>query len=128
MPNLRSLIWDFSESCSVQRTVGLCVLKWALLTPGCKWKEELFPAIDFRGLGGREGREWAHSIARMWVPISSPLTHMDYILRFLRYLVGSKSVSFRLSDPDAMSNTALETITSSGCKKLLNQQIPAITL
>ena len=46
--------------------------------------------------GVRGGREWAHSAARPLVPISSPLTlHMVYLLKFLSYLAGPKSVSAR---------------------------------
>ena len=41
------------------------------------------------------GSGWAHSIARPWVPISFPLTHMIYLVPFLSYLAGSKSVSAR---------------------------------
>ena len=46
--------------------------------------------------------------ARPWVPISSPLTHLVYLLLFLSYLVGSQSVSARPSDQDTKTNTALE--------------------
>ena len=35
-----------------------------------------------------------------WVPISSPLTHMAYLIPFLSYLVGSKSVSVRPANYD----------------------------
>ena len=38
-------------------------------------------------------RGWAHSIAPTWVPISSLLTHMAYLLPVLSYLAGSKIVS-----------------------------------
>ena len=42
---------------------------------------------------GTWGQGWAHSVARPWVHISSPLTHMVYLLTFFSYLTGSKSVS-----------------------------------
>ena len=51
------------------------------------------------GLGGRGDR--AHSIARLWVPISSPLTTMFHLLPFSSYLAGSKSVSVRPLRPAA---------------------------
>ena len=38
---------------------------------------------------------WAHSIAQLWVPISSPLTHTVYLLPFFSYLAGSESVFVR---------------------------------
>ena len=44
---------------------------------------------------------------------SSTLTHMVYLLPLLSYLAGSKSVSTCPSDPDTMTNTALEAIVSS---------------
>ena len=67
------------------------------------------------------GPGWAYSIARPWVPISSPLTHMVYLLLFVGYLAGSKkrfraSEHFRTSDPDTMTNTAQEATASSSCK------------
>ena len=43
------------------------------------------------------------SIACPWVPISSPLTHMVYLLLFFSYLNGPKSISTRPSDPDTMT-------------------------
>ena len=52
----------------------------------------------------RGGQGWAHSVARPWVPITSSLTHMVYLVPFLSYLAGSKSVSARPSDPDTMTN------------------------
>ena len=61
-------------------------------------------------------RGWAHSIAHPWVPISSPLTHIVYLVPFLSYLAGSKSVSTRPSDPDTMTNTALKAFASSNSK------------
>ena len=75
------------------------------------------PIPEPRGLGGRWGRGWAHLMTRPWVPISSALTQMVYLVPLLSYLVGSKSVSVRPSarpsDPDIMTNTALEAIASS---------------
>ena len=51
----------------------------------------------------------------MWVPISSPLTHMVYLLPFYSYLAGSRSVSASPPVHDTMTNTALEAnATSSG--------------
>ena len=58
--------------------------------------------------GVRRSLGWAHSIARPWVPICPLLTHMVYLLPFLSYLAGPKGVSARTSDPDTMTNTALE--------------------
>ena len=52
-------------------------------------------------------------LARSWVPITSTLTHMVYLLPFLSYLAGFKSVSTYPSDPDRITNTALEAITLS---------------
>ena len=59
---------------------------------------------------GTGDRRRTHSVARPWVPISFPLTHMVY-------LAGSKSVSVHQSDPDTMTNTALEAIAESSGKK-----------
>ena len=42
---------------------------------------------------------WAHSVARLCIPNSSPLTHMVYFLPFWSYLAGPKSVSVRPSVP-----------------------------
>ena len=66
----------------------------------------------FREFGGTWGRGWAHSIARPWIAISSPLTHGLSLIVF-SYLAGSKSVSA----PDTMTNTGLEAIASSSGKK-----------
>ena len=41
---------------------------------------------------------------------------MIHLLTFLSYLAGSKSVSARPSDPDTITNTALEAIASSSGK------------
>ena len=57
-----------------------------------------------------------NSIARPWIPISSPFTHTVYIVQFLSYLAGSKSVSARPSNADTMTNTAPEVTTSSSGK------------
>ena len=43
------------------------------------------------GLGYVWGRRCVHSISRPWVPISSILTHIAYLLPFWGYLAGSKS-------------------------------------
>ena len=60
---------------------------------------------------------WAHSTAHPWVSISSPSTHVVYLLPFfLSYLAGSKSVSARPPDPDTITNTALEVTDSSSGK------------
>ena len=70
------------------------------------------------GVRGDVGvRGWAHSIARPWVPISSLLTHIVYLLPSLSHLAGPKSVSARPSDPDTMTNTALEATASSSGNK-----------
>ena len=65
-------------------------------------------------------RGWglAHTIARLWFPISSPLTRMVNLLPFFSYLAGSKSVSAHQSDPDTMTNIGLEAIASSSAKKV----------
>ena len=77
---------------------------------------DLWGTITFlEGYGGHGGRGWAHSIARTWVPVSSPLTHMVYLLPFLilSYLAGSKSVSACCPyDVNTMTNTALEATAS----------------
>ena len=50
--------------------------------------------------------------------ISSPLIHMVYLVPFVSYLAGSKSVpSVRPSDPDTMTHTAQEAIASSSDKR-----------
>ena len=74
---------------------------------------------------GMWGSGWAHSVSRPCIPISSPLTHMVYLLPFSSYLAGSKSFparpsvrpSDRPSDPATMKNTALEATTLSSDKK-----------
>ena len=43
---------------------------------------------------------------------------MVYLLPFRGYLAGSKSVSARPSNPDTMTNTALEAIASSIAAKI----------
>ena len=45
--------------------------------------------------------------------ISSPLTYIVYLLPFLSYLAGPKSVSVRSFDKDTMRNTAVEATASS---------------
>ena len=82
----------------------------------CNRLAEIRP-LFFGAVRGMWGRDWAHSIARQLVPIGALLTHVVYLLPFLNYLAGSKSVSVRLPilpyDPDTMTNTALEAIASS---------------
>ena len=63
-----------------------------------------------------EGRGWDKSIAHPWVPISSRVTHMVYLLPFLSYLAGSKSSSAHPSGSDTMTNTTLKALTSSSSK------------
>ena len=48
-------------------------------------------------MGGVVGRGKAHSIPRLRVPISSLLTHMIYLVLFVSYLAGSKSISASLT-------------------------------
>ena len=77
----------------------------------------------------RGGHGWAHLVAGPWVPISSPLAHMVYLVTFLSYLVGSKGVlahpSARPSDPDTITNTALEATASSSGKNVKSEtQLP----
>ena len=64
-------------------------------------------------------------VIRPCIPISSPVTHMAHILPFLSYLAGSKSVSARLpprpSDPDTMTNTALEAVASSSGSEFISK-------
>ena len=70
------------------------------------------------GVRGSPG--WAYLVARPWVPISSPLTHVVYLLPVSSYLAGSKNISVRPSDPDTIKNTGLETTaSSSGTQKPL---------
>ena len=78
--NLRSLIWGIIEC-------ALLILSSTSNRLAETWKED----FSTPGLGVR-GREWAHSIVRPWVPISSPLTHLVYLLPILSYLAGFKSV------------------------------------
>ena len=62
-------------------------------------------------LGARGGREWAHSIARQWVPIGSPLTHMVYLLEILLPLdeaVASGAVFVIVAGSDGRAETLLE--------------------
>ena len=73
---------------------------------GWNWMGD-FSTPWFGGLGKRK----AHSIARPWVSITFPLTHV--IVPVLTYLAGSNRISVRLSDPDTMTITALETVASS---------------
>ena len=100
-----------------------CVLYWHFRQPPTGWIK--FENFTFRVSGlvvrgdGRLG--WAHSIARPWVAISCQLTHMVYLLPFLKknYLAGSQCVSTCPTDPDMMINGALyieATATSSGKK------------
>ena len=77
----------YPKMCSMDIFVNLQPVGWYL-------KGELFDP-RFGELGGVGSRGLAHSIARLCVPISSPLTHMVYILPFLSYLAGSKSGSVR---------------------------------
>ena len=73
-------------------------------------------------LGLRESLGWTHSIARPWVPISFPLTHIFYLLPFLSYLAGFKIVSTRPVHLDMMINTALETtalLSDKNCKLIM---------
>ena len=49
---------------------------------GAIWKAD-FSTPSFEALRGNVvGQGWAHSIARPWVPIGSPLTHMVYLWPF----------------------------------------------
>ena len=73
------------------------------------------------GLGETWGSGWAYSIARPWVPISSTLTHMVYLLPFSSYIAGSKSVSVSPSDLETMTNTASDAASSSGKNCLPNE-------
>ena len=75
---------------------------------GCSYKGRLFDPLVRGVRWAVGGRGWVHSIACPWVHISSPLTHMVYLLPFSSYLAGPKSVSSRPSDPETMTNIALE--------------------
>ena len=66
------------------------------------------PVWGFKG--GHEWSRMGHSIARSWVHISSPLSHMVNLLSFLSYLAGSKSATVCRPgpfDPDTMTMTTL---------------------
>ena len=80
----------------IKNKVITTMVIWPLDDP--TWCAESVIA-DLRPLGLRYvwGRGWFPSIARLWVPISSPLTHMAYLLPFSSDLAGSKSVSARLT-------------------------------
>ena len=82
--------------------------------------------------GVRWGRGLANSISRPWVPISSLLTQMVYILPFLlNYLAGSKKrlrPPVRPSDPDTMINTARESYRSSSGKKLARELVGVVVI
>ena len=95
-----------------------CLIKPALVTFSStvwlQFERETFrlPALGF---GDVVGRRYAHLIARPWIPISLPMTYMTYLLQFLSYSVGSKSVSDRPTW--MMTNTMLEAISSSSSNK-----------
>ena len=106
-------------------TSSQCILKGALLTFSSTsnqlveiLKEDFStPPPPVLGLGETYGGQgWAHSTAHPWVPKSSPLTHMVYLLPSSSYSAGSKSVSTHPPDQDTMTNTAREAITSSSSK------------
>ena len=82
----------------------------------CNVKGRLFDP-PFGGWGYVVGRGYARSMARPWALISSPLTHLIYLLPFLSYLAGSKGVPVSPSVADTMTNAALEAIASSSGKK-----------
>ena len=71
--------------------------------------------------GVRGSRGWAHSIGRPWVPTSSPLTCMVYLLPVLSYVILRAAKAFPPAhpptDPDTMTNTALEATASWSGKK-----------
>ena len=77
-------------------TTSQWVIKFAVLTV-LSTSNRL--AVDFStpGLGvqGFGGYGWTRLIACLWIPISSPLTHMVDLLPILSYLAGSKSISAR---------------------------------
>ena len=58
---------------------------------------------------------WAHSVAGPCIPISSLLTHMVYLLLFFE-LFSWLQKRFRPSDPNTITNTALEVTASSSGK------------
>ena len=58
--------------------------------------------------------DMTHSIAHPRIPISFPFTYIVYLLPFLSFLAGSKSVSARSSDANMMATTALDIASSSG--------------
>ena len=62
----------------------------------------------------------AHSIHHTWVPICSLMTYTVYLLPFLSYLAGSKSVYAHPSNPDTMTTTAIEAPASSSGKNKAN--------
>ena len=76
------------------------------ITVWLQFQRGTFQPPRFGGLGGREGRGWAHSLAP-WVSVSSPLIHGLYLTVFELF-----GFSARPSDPDTMTNTAVEAFTS----------------
>ena len=65
---------------------------------------------DFSDPGLELGKTWGcilvNVLAYPWLPISSPFTHVAYLLPCSSYLACSKSVSALLSDPHTMTITA----------------------
>ena len=82
-------LWRKPYDCSLHHfATSQCILKCALLTflSTTNWLAEIwkgdFSTSRFGRLVGRGGQGWAHPRARPWVPISSSLTHMVYLLPF----------------------------------------------
>ena len=76
----------YPKMCSIGISSNLQLVGWNL-------KGGLF---DRRfGVTGTCGRGWANSIAHSWVPISSPLTHMVYLLPVFELVSCSISASAR---------------------------------
>ena len=82
-----------------------------LLPVGLEFEKGTFDPI-FGWLGGTcGGREWANLIARPWVPISSPLTCMVYLLPFMSYSACPEAFPLPTTAPvdlDTKTITALE--------------------
>ena len=112
-----SLIWGFGEAVRLFMASlhnSQCVLKCALLTfSSISSRPAEVCKRDFStpGLGlGDVGSGIGHLVVHPWVPFSSRLTHMIYLLSFVSYLTGPKSASDRPSDPDMITITALEAL------------------
>ena len=130
--NLRSLIWGMGwwklYDCSWRHfRARKCLIKRALMTfssifncVAAIWKGNFSTSPQLWRQERHEGWEWSHSIACPWILVSSLLSHVTHLLRFLSYLAGSKSVFVcpptGLSNQVTMTIDALKGKVSSSCK------------